>query len=138
MTQGRAIPFFVEDFNVEDITTDAFDPVTTLNDADFVHPTDMPEERAIAKYEKKGFLVRPNTDGDLYVVTHRQYLEACKNGGNTLAARVTILGLLEPKKWDGIAQQWCECPIIKVMGGSGDRSGHYASTVDEIRIGFIL
>jgi len=138
MTHGRALPIIVEDFNVEDISTDAFDPVTTLNDADFVAPTDMPEERAIAKYEKKGFMVRPSTDGDLYVVTHRQYIEACKNGGHTLALRQAILATLEPKKWDATAKQWCECPIIKVFGAEGDRTGHYASASEEIIVGIIL
>ncbi len=138
MTHGRALPLIVEDFNLEDITTDAFDPVTTLNDAEFVHPNDMPEERAIAKYEKKGFMVRPNADGALYVVTHRQYIEACKNGGHTLALRQAILATLEPKKWNGVENQWCECPIIKVLGGSGDRTGHYASVATEIIVGIIL
>jgi hypothetical protein len=138
MTQGRALPLIVEDFNVEDITNDDFDPITTLHDADNVHPSVMTEERAIAKYEKKGFLVRPNADGDLYVVTHRQYLEAVKDDKRTLATRVAILATLEPKKWNGVENQWCECPIIKVFGADGDRTGHYATDATEIIVGIIL
>jgi hypothetical protein len=138
MTHGRALPLIVEDFNLEDITTDGFDPVTTLHDADNVSPAEMTEERAIAKYEKKGFMVRPNADGALYVVTHRQYIEACKTNKQTLATRVAILATLEPKKWNGVANSWCECPVIKVFGGSGDRTGHYASIATEIIVGIIL
>jgi hypothetical protein len=136
-TRGVAVPFLVDDFNVEDLTLGAFDPITDLHDADNVAPDEMSEERAMAKYHKNGFLVRPETTGDLYVVTWRQ-LENAMRGEETRANIVTILAGLVPKAYDGVAHQWCEVPVVKVFGTDGDGSGHYESASDNVRIGIIL
>lgn len=136
-TSGRAIPFFVDDFFLEDITTDAFDPLTTLHDSEHVAPTEMAEEHAEGLYAKNGFLVRPNADGDLYVVTWRQLDKVIRNN-STYAEKVAALALLEPKRYNGVANQWLECPVVKVLGGDGDGTGHYVSVATEIIAGIIL
>lgn len=136
-THGGASPFFPDDFNVEDLSLGDFDPITTLHDADNVHPDEMSEERAEAKYAKRGFLVRPETAGSLYVVTWRQYVESLR-AGMTRAERLAALAALVPKEWDGIAGQWCEIPVVKVFGRDGDGMGHYESETTNVRIGIIL
>lgn len=136
-TYGAAVPFLCDDYFLEDITTDAFDPLTTLHDSEHVHPTEMDIEHAWGLYGKNGFLVRPNADGDLYCITRRQ-LENAVRSNATKAQRVTALADLEPKKFNGVANTWVECPVVKVMGGDGDGTGHYVSEATEIQIGIIL
>jgi len=126
-TYGAVIPFFVDDFFAIDLSGDAFDPITTLHDAEFVHPTEMTEYHAEAQYAKNGFLVRPNADGDLYVITRRQWENS----------RRASLATLEPKKFNGKGGAWLECPVVKVMGGDGDGTGHYVSEATECEIGII-
>ncbi len=133
---GAAVPFILDDFNLEDLT-ESFDPITTLCDADFVSPTQMPEERADAKYARAGFLVRPNADGAIYVITWRQFQAAIKKD-MTRTERVTALGTLEGKKWNGLAGQWLEVPVVKVFGVSGDDAGHSLTIATECEIGIIL
>ena len=55
-TFGSAVPFFVYDWHLIDLSTAHFDPITDLHDDDYVHPTEMAEQRAIALYEKNGSL----------------------------------------------------------------------------------
>lgn len=137
-TSGSAVPFFVDDFFLEDITTDAFDPITTLHDSEHVSPTEMTVQHAEGLYAKNGFLVRPNADGALYVITLRQLWNALSSKEQTIAQKAAVLATLEPKKFNGLAGVWVECPVIKVMGGDGDGSGHYESVPTEIEVGIIL
>ena len=136
-TQGAAVPFIVDDYNLESIDGAAFDPIVTLHDADNVHPTEMSDERASAKYAKNGFLVRPDADGKLWCVTLRQLLNAVGRKA-TLAQIQAAIPLLEPKPFLAAQNQWIECPVVKVFGGDGDGAGHYVATATEINVGIIL
>jgi len=137
MTYGAAVPLIVDDYFLEDIETDAFDPLTTLHDSEHVHPLEMTEEHAWGLYGKNGFLVRPNADGDLWCITRRQLENAVRRGA-PFADKVTILAGLEPKRFNGVANTWVECPVVKVFGGEGGDTGHYVSEATEINVGIIL
>jgi hypothetical protein len=136
-TSGAALPFFLDDFNHESLTT-SFDPIGTKHDAEHVHPTEMTEQMIEAKYAKRGFLARPNTDGSLWVITWRQYQEAIHNKGLTIAQKRVILAALTPKEFLASANTWIETPLIKVFGTAGDGAGHYISASDEMNVGIIL
>lgn len=136
-TAGYATPLFVDDTWTEDITTDAFDPIVTLHDIDHVHATEMTEPHAAAYYAKNGFLVRPNADGDLWVVTWRQLQNVVRSNA-TFDEKQAALPDIEPRRINGKDGQWLECSVVKVFGGDGDRTGHYASVATEIQIGIIL
>lgn len=136
-TAGYATPLFVDDTWVEDISGDAFDPIVTLHDIDHVHPTAMTEQHAAALYAKNGFLVRPNADGDLYVVTWRQLQNVVRSNA-TFDEKQAALALIEPRVLNGKDGQWIECSVVKVFGGDGDGTGHYVSVATEIQIGIIL
>ncbi len=137
MTGGQALPLIVDDFYLEDISGEAFDPMTTLHDADHVHPTVMDVRHAYGLYGKNGFLVRPNADGDLWVVTWRQLQNAVRRSA-TIAEKVVALADIEPKCFNGKENEWVETPIVKVFGGDGDGTGHYVSVATEIITGIIL
>lgn len=136
-TYGAGVPLIVDDYFREDITTDSFDPLTTLHDSEHVHPTEMTEEHAWGLYGKNGFLVRPNADGDLFCITRRQ-LENAVGRNATFAQTVAALSDLEPKAFTGVENTWIECPVVKVFGPEGDGTGHYVSTATEIVVGIIL
>lgn len=101
--RGREVPFFVDDFTYEDIRTAAFDPITTLHDAKNAHPVEMNDSR-LGQYKTGGFLVRPDTDGKVYMITLDSYL---KN-------RSSLTGLI-PQAFLGQANTWIECPVVKVF-----------------------
>lgn len=136
-TSGRALAIFVDDFFPEDITNAAFDPIGTLHDSEHVHPTVMTEPHCEGLYAKNGFLVRPDADGELYVITWRQYQEAVK-AGMTIAEKRVVLAALEPKKFNGLAGNWVECAVVKVYGTDGDGTGHSESVATGVEIGIIL
>jgi hypothetical protein len=136
-TTGGALPFFLDDFNHESLTV-SFDPIGTKHDAEHIHPTEMTEQMVEAKYTKRGFLARPNTDGSLWVITWRQYMEAIGKKNLTIDAKRVILSVLTPKEFLASANTWIETPLIKVFGTSGDGAGHYISDSDEINVGIIL
>jgi hypothetical protein len=138
MTKGSALPLIVDDYFCEDISPNAFDPFVTLHDSEHVHPTAMLVQYAYDQYIKNGFLVRPNEDGAIYCITWRQFHKACRPG-MTLAQKQTALDALEPKKYNGVANTWIECPVVKVFGSTGDGAGHYlAEAATEINVGIIL
>lgn len=138
-TAGYATPLFVDDTWTEDIDGDAFDPIVTLHDIDHVHPTEMTEEHAAALYAKNGFLVRPNADGDLYVITWRQlHNYPGIRSNSTLAEKQAAIALIEPRKINGKDGQWVECSVVKVFGTDGDGTPHYVSEATEIQVGIIL
>ena len=115
--RGRNIPFFVESFTYESIATTDFDPITSGSDA-----TGTLNASKVGDIKARGFLVRPDTDGALYGITHRQYIDATRNGG-------TLAGLL-PQKYLGVANSWIEVPFVKVFAGNGS----YQSTSSYINV----
>jgi len=136
-TFGSAVPFFVYDWHLIDLSTAHFDPITDLHDDDYVSPDEMAEQRAIALYEKNGFLARPNADGAFYAVSLARYNDAIK-GADTLAKRRIALAALLPKKFNALAGSWIECPLVKIFDNSGDRTGHYETVATEVEVGIIL
>lgn len=136
-TSGAAIPFFPYDWHKIDIDPDAFDPITTLHDDDFVHPTEMPEPHMSHQYERKGFLVRPNADGAVYAISKARYDDVI-HGLSTWAQKRVALAALDPKEFHGHDGAWIETPIVKVFGTDGDGAGHFVSAATSIEVGIIL
>jgi hypothetical protein len=117
--RGFQIPFFIESFTLESIATANFDPITSLHDAKHVHPTEL-NASEVGMYSKGGFLVRPDTDGALYGITWRQYIDNNKS----------LTGLI-PQKFLGLASTWIECPFVKIYNKA---DGTYPSTSSEINV----
>jgi hypothetical protein len=121
--RGRQIPFFVNNYTLENIATANFDPITSLHDAIHAHPTEMNASR-VGVYSRGGFLVRPDTDGALYGITWDAY----KN--NKIDGSPSLTGLL-PQKFLGLANTWIECPFVKIYSKA---DGTYPSTSTEINV----
>ena len=133
---GANAPFFPNDWSLENVTTVAFDPITTLHDADYVHPAEMPVPYMVHKYARKGFLVRPNADGALYAISKARY-DKVANRNMTLPEKQTALAALVPQKFNGVLGQWIEIPIVKVFSKAGV-GGLYVTAASEVEIGMIL
>ena len=117
---GREVPFFVDDYTYEDIRTADFDPITTETDAK--NPVAMNASR-LGTYMSAGFLVRPDTDGVIYMITLDSYK---KN-------RSSLVGLV-PQAFLGAANQWIECPVVKVFAKDDD---DYASLASYINVALV-
>jgi hypothetical protein len=100
--RGRQIPFFVEHFTYEDIQTANFDPITSLHNATHVHPTEL-NASEVGEYSQKGFLIRPDTDGLIYGITWRDYIDNKKS-----------LTGLSPQAYLASANTWIECAYVKI------------------------
>jgi hypothetical protein len=108
------VPFLVDDYGYVDISTDDFDPITDLTD--WKYPAGSMNASRRGMYIRKGFLARPNDDGNFYAITYRQYHEV---GGSFQDRRGVDL---EPQLFLGSANTWIECPLVKVFAtdaGSG-------------------
>lgn len=108
------VPFLVDDYGYVDISTADFDPITTLTD--WKYPLGTMHASRQGMYIRKGFLARPNADGNFYAITYRQYHEV---GGSFQDRRGVDL---VPQLFLGAANQWIECPLVKVFAtdeGSG-------------------
>lgn len=136
-TNGSAVPFIVWDSWTESINGVDFDPIGTLHDHDNVHPTEMSEQRAEAKYAKNGFLIKPNVDGDIYCVTWEQLRDACQIKNISFTNKQTVLSGIIPHKLYGKEKEWIECAVVKVFGTDGDGTGHFQATATEIQVGLI-
>jgi hypothetical protein len=99
--RGNQVPFFVEDFTLENITNDDFDPITLLTDS--AHVPGSLNASQVGRYTKAGFLVRPNADGYVYGITWRQWLDNGKS----------FVGLM-PQGFLGLASTWVEVPYVKI------------------------
>jgi len=121
------IPILVDDYGYVDISVNDFDPITTLHD--WKYPVDDMHISRLGMYQRKGFLARPNTDGLFYAITFRQYKEV----GGSLQDRAG--NDLVPQAFLGVANQWVECPLVKVF--STDEVS-FGSTCDAINVGLIL
>jgi hypothetical protein len=120
--RGRQIPFFIQNFTYEDIRTANFDPITTLHDAKHVHPTEL-NISEVGSYQKGGFLVRPDTDGVIYGIPWRDYVNN----------RKSLTGLT-PQSFLGLASTWIECPMVKVYAKN---DGTYPATSSYINVALI-
>jgi hypothetical protein len=113
-SEGRNVPLFVVDYVYVSIATEDFSPT---EDASL-------SAEEIGLFEAKGFLVRPNADGDMYGITLYRY----KNNKNSLTG-------LTPKRYLGAQNQWIECRFIKVYASN---NGTYPSTATAINYGFTI
>jgi hypothetical protein len=121
--RGRQIPFFINTFTLESIATANFDPITTLHDALHVHPAVM-NLSEVGVYSRRGFLVRPDTDGALYGITWEAYQNNKIDGSPSLTG-------LTPQKFLGLASTWIECPFVKIYSKA---DGTYPSLSTEINV----
>ena len=126
---GHNSPFFPIHFTLENIAAADFDPITTLHDA--LHPVAHLNASEVGRYSQKGFLARPNADGDLWVITWEQWHE---EGGSSFFDRHTGVAIV-PVCWNGMQNQWCEIPVVKVYSHSDNV---YPATATEINVGIIL
>jgi hypothetical protein len=119
---GREVPFFPTNYTYEDIRTANFDPITTLHDGVNVTPTHMNASR-LGCYQKGGFLVRPDSDGVIYLIT----LEDYQKNNNSLT------GLI-PRAFLGAANAWIEIPCVKVYAKN---DGTYPATGSYINVALV-
>lgn len=126
--EGINQPIFVRDYGYVDISTEDFDPITTLHDWKYPSPLEMHASRQ-GMYMKKGFLARPNADGNFYAITLAQY----KDAGNSFTDRAG--NALEPQLFLGAANEWIECPLAKVFASD---DACFANTATAINVGEIL
>lgn len=124
-------PFFVDDIGVVDISTQDFDPITNYRDFKY-EDTDMHASR-IGNYSKKGFLVKLEEAGSIYVITLRAFKDAIKHPEGSDDA--TILATLVPELMTLIAGEWLPVRLIKVFAAD---SSPELSLADSIVVGTIL
>jgi len=120
--RGRQIPFFVNNFTLESIATANFDPITSLHDAHHVHPVTM-NDSEVGAYSRRGFIVRPDTDGALYGITWDAYMN------NKVQSQPSLTGLL-PQKFLGLANTWIECPFVKIYAKNDGTSPSLATEIN--------
>jgi hypothetical protein len=118
--EGRNVPLFVDYYEYHNISAADFSPTE-----DASHSTEQ-----VGTFMAKGFLVRPNADGDVYGITLHAYL---KNINKT--TQLPYLTGLVPQPFDGLAHTWIECRFIKVYAHN---DAHYASTATAITIGVTI
>jgi hypothetical protein len=112
--EGRNISFFVDYTEHYSIVTEDFSPIED--------PSLSASE--IGRYVDKGFLVRPDTDGNIYGITLYHYL---KNGKSLTG--------LHPQPFYALANQWIECRYVKIYRGN---VGTYRSIAPNIEIGITV
>lgn len=111
---GRNLGFFIDYFERHTISTEDFNP-----SAD---PSLTASK--IGTYMDKGFLVRPNADGDFYGITLYAYERNNKS----------LVGLI-PEPFDGLANEWIECRFVKVYSTT---DGTYGSSATAVTIGVTI
>jgi hypothetical protein len=116
--RGRNVPFFVENFTLENITNDDFDPITTLTDS--AHAPGTLTASQVGQYTQGGFLVRPNADGYVYGITWRQWID----NGKSLTG-------LAPQGFLGLASTWVEVPYVKIYAAD---DGAYPTDATSINV----
>lgn len=126
--EGINQPIFCRDYGYVDISTDDFDPITTLHDWKYPSPLEMHASRQ-GMYMKKGFLARPDADGDFYAITLAQY----KDARNSFTDREG--NDLEPELFHGTKETWIECPLAKVFASD---DACFATVATSINVGEIL
>ena len=112
--EGRNIPFFIDTYEYHVISTEDFDPISDPS-------LDASE---LGVYTSKGFLIRPNADGDLYAIPWYDY----HFNGDSLTGLVPVIYM-------GAQNQWVECRLIKVFAHN---NAHYGSTCTAINVGITV
>ena len=117
-SRGRNIPFFVESFIYQNISSANFDPITLKLDTP--HGGTALTDQQISVYSGRGFLVRPDVDGLFYGITYADYVRNHKS----------LTGLV-PQGFLALANTWIECPFVKIYGHT---DGTYASAASYCNI----
>lgn len=112
--QGRNVPLFLDYYRYFSIATADFSPLEDPSPADI--------ETGI--FEEKGFLARPNADGNFYAIQLKDYLDNGKS----------FTGLV-PEPFLGKDGQWIECRLIKVFASN---DAQYGSTATAINYGITI
>jgi hypothetical protein len=109
--EGFSIPFFLDYYEYKSIATANFSPI------------DDPSLTAaqIGAYTERGFLVRPNADGDVYGITWW----AWHKNGDSLTG-------LTPQRYLGSQNQWIECRFVKIYAHNDST---YITTATGINVG---
>ena len=111
--EGRRVALWVDDAEQYDISASDFSPLEgVLTDA---------EQQ---KYIKRGFAVKGNADGTIYVITWREWIHHRK-----------VLADCTPVAIYALGSQWEPLPVIKVFSHSDQT---YATTSTAINVGIIL
>lgn len=125
---SRNIPFFVDRYGYVNIVAAAFDPITTETDW-----RGALNDSQVDFYRKNGFLARPNDDGDFYAIQWEEYNEAMKNPHGL--TEVQIIAALVPQLFNGVANQWIECLLIKIFAHTDEK---YGCDATDCNIGLLL
>jgi len=126
---NRNTPFFVFDYGYVDLSAADFDPLTTETDW-----RGALNDSQLGSYRMNGFLARPNADGLFYAITWAQYEQAMKNPHGL--TEVQVIAALIPQAYLGVANQWIECPLIKIFYPDDDQE--YKTVATAANIGLIL
>jgi hypothetical protein len=118
--EARNVPFFIDYFHYASISTANYSPI---DDPSF-------DQEELGTIEQKGFLVRPNADGDFYGIT----LYAYQRNLNATTKVPTLTGLT-PTRYLGSQNQWIECRFVKIYAHN---DGVYASTCTAVNIGITI
>ena len=119
-SEGRNVPLFIDYFHYKSIATADYSPI---EDPSF-------DSEELGLIEKKGFLVRPNADGNFYGITLHAFL-----GNLTAVTKVPTLTGLVPELYLGSQNQWIECRFVKVYASN---NGTYATVATAINVGITI
>ena len=112
--EGRRVALWLDD--VENVSIASFD-FSPYEDEDL---TDVQHQ----KYTKRGFTIRPDEDGTVYVITWRNWKHNRDDIDACTAVPLYCLG-----------GQWEAIPLVKVFSGSDQE---YPSEPSNINVGIIL
>ena len=113
--EGRRVALWLDD--VENVSIASFD-FSPYEDEDL---TDVQKQ----KYTKRGFTIRPDEDGTVYVITWREWQQHYFGD----------LDDCDPVPLYSLGGVWEAIPLIKVFSGSDQE---YASEPSNINVGIIL
>ena len=112
--EGRRVALWLDD--VENVSIASFD-FSPEEDDDL---TDVEKQ----KYTKRGFTIRPDEDGTVYVITWREWKHQRFD-----------MDICRPVPLYSLGGQWEAIPLIKVFSGSDQE---YPSEPSNINVGIIL
>src|SRR5512133_1827594 len=113
LLNGSDYPAFVDDILYVNVATADFSPIEDPS----------PSIPSLDAY--KGFLVRPQADGNFYGITYTQWVRA---------GRPVALTALVPVLITVSANQWLECPMVKIFAAN---DATYPCTANPLNIGVI-
>jgi hypothetical protein len=115
--EGRRVALWLDD--VEDISIASFDFSPAEDD-------DLTDQQKL-KYTKRGFTIRPDEDGTVYVITWREWKQVVRQD--------KTIDDCTPVPLYCLGGMWEAVPLIKVFSGSDQE---YTSVPSNINIGIIL